>query len=190
MNKRIVRMSIVILILAGIVAVGIGWKLSANSPALLSEEEVVQGVLAQYPGEVVRTYLENDAYVIQVQMVKGLYELRVDADEGEITSIERLEAVVPDETIPDVVEPTKNPITGTDKGVITLVTREEAIALSLKQVPGIVREMEFKDKGGSGYYLVEIETDDGREAIVQVNGISGVIMSVTWDDDDDNDLDD
>ncbi len=178
-------MSVVVLILLGLATIGLVWKPWTSSPVLLSEEEVVRDVLVQYPGEIVSTTLENDAYVIQLQREKGLYELRVDGDEGEITSIERLEAVVTDEIIPDVVEPTKNPITGTDKGVRTLVTREEAIALSLKQVPGIVREMKFKDKDGSGYYLVEIETDDGREAVVQVNGISGVIMSVTWDDDDD-----
>ncbi|WP_145939635.1 PepSY domain-containing protein [Paenibacillus glacialis] len=190
MNKRIVRMSVVVLILLGLATIGIVWKPWASSPVLLSEEEVVRGVLVQYPGEVVSTLLENDAYVIQVQRVKGLYELRADTDKGAITSIKRLEVVVPDAILPDVVEPTKNHTIDTDKGSTALITGDEAIALSLKQVPGTVQEMEFRGKDESGYYLVEIDTDDGREAVVQVNGISGVIMSVTWDDNDSHDNED
>ncbi|WP_438349464.1 PepSY domain-containing protein [Paenibacillus sp. FA6] len=182
MNNKIVRISVVVLIVLGLVTIGVVWRSWASTPVLLSEGEVVQGVLAEYPGEVMSTSLENDAYVVQVQMVKGLYELRVDADGGAITSIKRLEAVVP-----DVIEPTKKPTTDTDKGSTAVVTRDEAIAISLKQVPGTVEEVEFRGKHESGYYLVEIDTDDGREAVVQVNGITGVIMSVTWDDDDDKD---
>ncbi|OAB36513.1 hypothetical protein PGLA_20865 [Paenibacillus glacialis] len=183
-------MSVVVLILLGLATIGIVWKPWASSPVLLSEEEVVRGVLVQYPGEVVSTLLENDAYVIQVQRVKGLYELRADTDKGAITSIKRLEVVVPDAILPDVVEPTKNHTIDTDKGSTALITGDEAIALSLKQVPGTVQEMEFRGKDESGYYLVEIDTDDGREAVVQVNGISGVIMSVTWDDNDSHDNED
>lgn len=194
MNNKIVRISVVVLIVLGLVTIGVVWRSWASSPVLLSEGEVVQGVLAEYPGEVMSTSLQNNAYVVQVQMVKGLYELRVDADGGAITSIKRLKAADPDETLPDdqppqqpgVIEPTKKPTTVTDKGSTALVTDDEAIAISLKQVPGTVEEVEFRGKYESGYYLVEIDTADGREAVVQVNGITGVIMSVTWDDDDDD----
>jgi uncharacterized membrane protein YkoI len=234
MSKRIVRLSVVVLVILGITTGGIVWKSWASSPVLLSEEEVVQIVLGQYPGEVVSVSLENDAYVIQIELVKGLYELSVDADEGTINSIRRLEATVPnkiapdkepsDQLIPDreqpdketpdiiipdkelpmkespmkespvkvpiqepeVVEPTKNPTKNptldVDKGSITLVTREKAAVLSRKQVPGTVHNIELRGKDISSYYLVKIITEDNREAVVQVNGISGAIMSVTWDD--------
>lgn len=194
MNKRIVWISGVVLIIAGVVTLGAVWKSWASSPVLLSEEEVTHVVLAEYPGEVVSTSFENDVYRIQVQLEKGLYELMVAADEGEINSIKRLENVVPDEIQPDDVpiqepdvdEPHKNPTPDNDKVSSSLVSSDEAIALSLKQVPGTVQEIEFRGKDTGRYYLVEIDTDDGREAVVQVNGISGAIMSVTWDDEADD----
>jgi uncharacterized membrane protein YkoI len=215
MSKKIVRLSVVVLIILGITTSGIVWKSWASSPVLLSEEEVVQIVLDQYPGEVVSISLENDAYVIQIELVKGLYELSVDADEGIINSIRRLQAVVPDKIAPDkeqpdketpdiiipdkelpmkespvkvpiqepdVVEPTKNPTLEVDKGSTTLVTRHNATVLSQKHVPGTVHNIELRGKDISSYYLVKIITEDNREAVVQVNGISGAIMSVTWDD--------
>ena len=39
-------------------------------------------------------------------------------------------------------------------------------------------------------YLVEIEANDGREATVEINAITGKINTLTWDDDDDDDDDD
>ncbi|AJS59360.1 PepSY domain-containing protein [Paenibacillus sp. IHBB 10380] len=192
MNKKIGWISSAVLIIAVVVTLGTVWKSWANSPDILSEEEVIRVVLAEYPGEIVNTSLENDAYRIQVQLEKGLYELRVNAGAGGITSIKRLEAVVPDELQPDEVpnpkpnvdKPHNNPTTGSGKGSSNLVTSDKAIALALKQVPGNVQEVEFRGKDANRYYLVEIDTEDGREAVVQVNGISGAIMSVTWDDDD------
>ncbi|MHA7965292.1 PepSY domain-containing protein [Paenibacillus sp. CAU 1782] len=76
-------------------------------------------------------------------------------------------------------KPTSNPA--------ILISEEEAIALALKKVPGTVKDVDRENEGGRWYYFVEIETKDGREADVQLNAASGAIVSVTWDDDDDDD---
>jgi hypothetical protein len=49
-------------------------------------------------------------------------------------------------------------------------------------VNGMVDEIELRKLSKESYYLVEINTVDGREAVIQVNEITGIIMSVIRDD--------
>ena len=44
-------------------------------------------------------------------------------------------------------------------------------------------DLEAKNINGMTYYLVEIEANDGREATVEINAITGKINTLTWDDD-------
>ena len=67
------------------------------------------------------------------------------------------------------------------------LTEEQAKNAALKEVPGTVDDIEAKNVNGMTYYLVEIETNDDREATVEINAITGQINSLTWDDDDDDD---
>jgi uncharacterized membrane protein YkoI len=68
-----------------------------------------------------------------------------------------------------------------------IVTEKKAKSIALQQVQGEVEDLDFRDEGGVRYYLIEIDTPDDREAIVQVNAISGAVMSVAWDEEDDPD---
>ncbi|WP_322905844.1 PepSY domain-containing protein [Paenibacillus sp. SGZ-1009] len=71
----------------------------------------------------------------------------------------------------------------------TSITEKQAEQIALAQVNGEVDDVKFKHSGKTGqqYYLVEIDTPHDREAVVQINAISGAVMSVTWDDEDDSD---
>ncbi|MBY0097016.1 PepSY domain-containing protein [Mesobacillus maritimus] len=63
------------------------------------------------------------------------------------------------------------------------LTEKEAIAIALKQLNGEVEDVELEESGGSTYYLVEIEREgEEAEATIQINAISGEVMSVIWDD--------
>lgn len=63
------------------------------------------------------------------------------------------------------------------------ISEKEAIKIALKQVPGEVDDVDFYRKNNQVYYLVEIEVDDEREeAVIQVHAITGAVMSITWDD--------
>ena len=72
------------------------------------------------------------------------------------------------------------------------LTSDKAGKLAAAHIKGEVEDISLKTaKDGKKFYLVEIDVDDDREAVVQVNAISGAIMSVVWEkDDDDNDNDD
>lgn len=64
-----------------------------------------------------------------------------------------------------------------------MITKEYAKKVSLAKVPGTVEDIEYRDEDdGSRYYLVEIEKSNGKEATIQVNAITGKIMTITWDD--------
>lgn len=68
----------------------------------------------------------------------------------------------------------------------SFLSEKEAEQKALAKVPGEVDDIELRGtNSGNPYYLVEIDLEDGREAIVQVNAISGAIRSVTWDEDED-----
>ncbi|ANY68026.1 hypothetical protein BBD42_17245 [Paenibacillus sp. BIHB 4019] len=70
------------------------------------------------------------------------------------------------------------------------ISPDEAEAIALKQIKGKVEDIELKSSDRSRYYLVEIDTPDDREATVQVHAVTGAIMSITWDEDDDDREDD
>lgn len=63
-----------------------------------------------------------------------------------------------------------------------LLTAEEAEQRALEHIPGEVDDVDWKQVDGTGFYLVEIELPDGREAVVQIHAITGEVMSVSWDD--------
>ncbi|MCQ6274472.1 PepSY domain-containing protein [Bacillus sp. V3B] len=67
------------------------------------------------------------------------------------------------------------------------LTEQDAIALALQQVPGVVEDVDVETINGVGYYFVEVETIDDREATIEINAITGEVKSLTWDDDDDDD---
>lgn len=223
------------------------WKPWERGREQLSAEAAAQAVLAQYPGEILHSTLQDGAYMIQLRSETGLYDVQVDATTAAVQSIQRLE------TSPQVEEKTLwsreqmksellkqraseqlvslelveqqgspvysavvkakdnsrqeltiDPYTGeilaskaiktvpssSEVGGVTsepkFLSEKQAQQKALVRVPGEVDDVELRGtKSGNPYYLVEIDLEDGREATVQVNAISGAIRSVTWDKDDD-----
>ncbi|WP_404329812.1 PepSY domain-containing protein [Mesobacillus maritimus] len=63
------------------------------------------------------------------------------------------------------------------------ITEQEAIEIALNQLNGEVDDVELEQSGGHTYYLVEIEREgEEAEATIQINAISGEVMSVFWED--------
>nr|WP_306813016.1 PepSY domain-containing protein [Paenibacillus soyae] len=197
---------------AGAVAAALWTWQGRDNGTVVSKEEAMQSVLEHYPGEITSAMLDGEAYRIELRTEQGLYALAVDSESGSIASVERLSAVgdVPETPQPTSGEaspepsltPSATPVPSAGGGSgnegtanpsspapspaatqkPSLLSAEEAGKLASSHVQGTVDNVE---RGEGGDYLVEIETNDGREAVVQVNAISGAVMSVSWDDDDD-----
>ncbi|WP_427179650.1 PepSY domain-containing protein [Paenibacillus sp. TC-CSREp1] len=222
------------------------WKPWEPGREQLSAEAAAQAVLAQYPGEILHSTLQDGAYMIQLRSETGLYDVQVDATTAAVQSIQRLETspqveektllsreqmkselskqrtgeqLVSLELIEQQGSPvysavvkakdnsrqelTIDPYTGevlsskaikadpsSEAGGKTsepkFLSEKQARQKALSRVPGEVDDVELRGtNSGNPYYLVEIDLEDGREATVQVNAISGAIRSVTWDKDDD-----
>ncbi|MCJ8008176.1 PepSY domain-containing protein [Lederbergia wuyishanensis] len=63
-----------------------------------------------------------------------------------------------------------------------ILTKEKAAQIALKNVSGKVDDIEFEQSNGVTYFLVEVDRENDKDATVQINAISGEIMSITWDD--------
>ncbi|GAB6927645.1 hypothetical protein JCM10914A_16280 [Paenibacillus sp. JCM 10914] len=193
-----------VLVAAGLIVTAALWNPLGSTTTALSSDEAVEHVLGQYDGEVMETVREGDAYRLVLQSETGRYELRVDAYTGGMVSINQLSAAEPEpdtglEPNPDSEGPVNQPDSaeGPTEGApgdpkdpgaadfpTTMITKEQAVKLSLEKVAGTIEDVEYRESKRSRYYLVEIEQADGREATVQVHAITGEIMSLTWDDED------
>lgn len=188
----------------------------ADSGPKLTLAEVERRVLNTYEGSIVDSRLQGSDVVVFLKTGQGLYELIVKRDNGDIAEIRRLEEYAQDDlsagpsdpegepateepgTAPPATQPDNKPPGGEGtQGEGTspprtdgFISEKEATSLALKKVSGQVKDIDIEDEGGTRYYLIEIETGDGREAEVQLNAASGKVISVTWDDDDTDDDDD
>ncbi|MFC9710814.1 PepSY domain-containing protein [Paenibacillus sp. NPDC056933] len=146
----------------------------AEEKTLWSREQIKTELLKQTDAELVSLELvEQQGSPVYVAVLKmkgnGQEQWTIDPYNGEKLSSKTLEASSPDET---TGEGTKTPF----------LSEKEAERKALAKVPGEVDDIELRGtNSGNPYYLVEIDLEDGREAIVQVNAISGAIRSVTWD---------
>lgn len=63
------------------------------------------------------------------------------------------------------------------------LAEEEVEKIAMAEVAGEVDDTELRGEDtGHPYYLVEIDTEDDKEAVIQIHAITGKVQSVTWDD--------
>lgn len=150
----------------------------AEEKTLWSREQIKTELLKQTDAELLSLELvEQQGIPVYLAVFKMKDNTReqwtIDPYTGEKQSSKTLESSSPD---PTTGEGTKT----------SFLSEKEAEQKALARIPGEVDDIELRGtNSGNPYYLVEIDLEDGREAIVQVNAISGAIRSVTWDDDDD-----
>lgn len=151
----------------------------AEEKTLWSREQMKSELLKQRAGEqlVSLELVEQQGSPVYTAVVKAKdnsrQELTIDPYTGEILSSKAIKSPSPSEA------------GGTEKEP-QFLSEKQAKQKALARVPGEVDDVELRGtNSGNPYYLVEIDLEDGREATVQVNAISGAIRSVTWDKDDD-----
>ncbi|MCM3135634.1 PepSY domain-containing protein [Paenibacillus polysaccharolyticus] len=159
-------------------------RLEANPQSeektLWSREQMKSELLKQRAGEqlVSLELVEQQGSPVYTAVVKGKdnsrQELTIDPYTGEVISSKAIKSTPSSEA------------GGTTEKEPQFLSEKQAEQKALARVPGEVDDVELRGtNSGNPYYLVEIDLEDGREATVQVNAISGAIRSVTWDKDDD-----
>ncbi len=149
----------------------------AEEKTLLSREQIKTELRKQTDEQLVSLELvEQQGSPVYLAVLKMKDNRReqwtVDPYNGEKQSSQTLDA------------PASEP--GNENDAPQFLSEKEAEQKALARVPGEVDDTELRGtNSGNPYYLVEIDLEDGREAIVQVNAISGAIRSVTWDEEED-----
>ncbi|MFF2479818.1 PepSY domain-containing protein [Paenibacillus sp. NPDC058071] len=160
-------------------------------------EEARQTILSQYQGELSELPATGAAYRFQLENDQGRYELEVGRNSNNIVSIRLLERYrAPVQTTKPPVnssvpseEATPRPSVSPDVIESIRLTESEAAAVALAKIKGNVSDIDLDKENGKWYYFVEIKTEDGREATIQLHASSGRIESVTWDNDKEDESD-
>ncbi|MDQ0270853.1 PepSY domain-containing protein [Cytobacillus purgationiresistens] len=131
------------------------------------DEKTIKDTLVESGREIIslEKKLEEgkEIFVAEVKEENGEVLIKLDAGSGKVLSEKAIDKSVEEEAP-------------------KILSEAEAIEIALEAVKGTVDDdIEFERIGGHGYYLIEIETDDDREAVVQVHAITGVVK-ISWED--------
>lgn len=192
-KKTIIRTTIAVLVILLLIFAA-QRLLMGRSGQPMPAEQAKQAVLEEYSGTVTSLALQSGKYVAELERDQGRYELQLDASSGEILSIVLLQPAATSAVTP-APQPASTPSAGSSAppsaspvpSAGRVFSEEEAIQLALQEVPGEPDDVETGINASGAFYLVEVKTFDDREAIVQVDAVSGNIMSVSWEDQDDED---
>jgi uncharacterized membrane protein YkoI len=151
-----------------------------------------------YSGEIIEISEQPTTYMITMELDKGTYEIEMNRETGDISRMIRKTVTASKDVETDSPEKSNQPSTNPEEpnkdenteqkpDVIvppppTIITEDEAISIALQNVNGEFDDIKLKQSGDLTYYLVEIETDDRKEATVQIHAISGELLSISWDD--------
>lgn len=133
----------------------------------LSETDVEELIKTDFTGEInqIDKKAESGRYFYYVTVKEGTAKtkIKLDAQTGSIIESVKKE-------IPDPIED------------ISGISEQEAMKIALEQVKGgKVDDVDLEESDGLYFYLIEVEQNDG-EATVQINAITGEVMSIVWDD--------
>jgi uncharacterized membrane protein YkoI len=138
----------------------------------ISEKEIREIVRENQQGDIKSVEEKQEKgksfYYAIVQSGTEKTIVKLESETGKV--IDKVTEKIPDkETIPTPQEPSKK------------LTEKEATKIALQKVQGEIDDVELEELNGVSYYLVEIEREDEQEATVQINSISGEVISIVWD---------
>lgn len=138
---------------------------------ILSEEDIRNKVAQNFNGEIQKIMLNKDEkapfYQIELSDQQSLTSLTVDALSGTVIAESKTETTPPEQQQ-------------------VLISKERAIEIAQGRMKGEVDYISYKKTDDGGYYLLEIDGEED-EATFQIHAISGEILSITNDEDDDDD---
>ncbi|MGJ7913060.1 PepSY domain-containing protein [Neobacillus sp. LXY-1] len=168
-----------------VILIFLSWKLYSHSNAtetLLSKNEAQKLIQDRYQGKVLQIKLTNQQYLIDLNKDNHIYRIKLDAVSGQVLSFKRNNSTQgPPETEP-TKPPSDSPTTPGQQVPTKKLTESEAKQIATREVQGTIKHVQLETNEGVEYYLVEIETNEGLKAVVQINAITGKVTAISWDD--------
>jgi uncharacterized membrane protein YkoI len=180
------KTGVIFLILAVVLIGGILFLTVQDSGKdLLTDEEIEQMVLDQYPGEITELVLdrERSAYHATVVTDERVYEMMLDSQSGEVQSIRQTAWIDPNESRsePEDEEDPNSSEADSDAGEHAMLSHEEVREIALNEFDGIVTELELDEDDGRMLYEIEIENGEA-EAEMLIDAYTGQIVMIEIDD--------
>jgi uncharacterized membrane protein YkoI len=192
---RIMSQTIIKKVGLGIIAIVvlsvIIWQLmkSITFAEPLTQEDAMSKVQNMYKAEIVKVEQQQNKYVMTIKVQSGTYEIVINRETGEVGNLKQIKnetvsgnKVVDKQTNPPSPTTETPPTTQSPDEPVRTITEEEAVAIALQNISGTVDGIKTNQSNGVTYYLIEVERTDGEEGTVQINGITGEVISITWDD--------
>lgn len=154
---------------------------------LITKDEAIAIAMKQAKGTVTKAKLDDDDggkhYDIEIKDGTYEYDFEIDAITGKILELEKDR----NDDGKKVNKQENIQVTATNnKG--KLLTKEQAIAIALKQVKGTVTEVDLDDDDGRKQYEIEIKNGT-YEYEFEIDAITGKVLKFEEDRDDDQDDD-
>jgi uncharacterized membrane protein YkoI len=138
----------------------------------IPEADMKAKIAEQYGSEPSSIALKNNVYSATVESETQTTEAEYDAVTGE-----QIKESVTEK------EPAEPPAQEEAPKQSVRLTPSEAGAIAVKEIPGeLDDDIDFEDTEDGGYYMVQVETADDREADIQIHAITGKILTISWDD--------
>lgn len=140
----------------------------------IPEADMKAKIAEQYGSEPSSIALKDNVYSATVEDETRTTEAEYDAVTGEQIDESVTEKEPAKEETPPAQEAPKPSVR---------LTPSEAANIALNEIPGeLDDDIEFEETQDGGYYMVQVEAGDDREADIQVHAITGEILTVSWDD--------
>ena len=154
------------------------WQKFSPAAEFLTEEEAQTLVENSYKGEVTKINLHDDQYIIKMQRNHIVYQIVLGVSNKEVLSFTKIESIdhSPQEKLPKETEEREK------EEPSKILSEAEAGKIALGEVEGIIDDIDLESNDRYPFYLIDIETKDDREAVVQIDAATGKVLSVTWDD--------
>jgi uncharacterized membrane protein YkoI len=152
------------------------------SADMLTEKEAEKLVKERYQGNISSIKLANQQYHIELEKQNHLYSVKLDSSSGKVLSFTQTGTATGTTTTKPTPAQTPPQQEEVKEETPKRLSDKEAVEIAVTQVQGEVDDIWLETENNQTYYLIKIETNDDREATVQIHAITGDVMSVAWDD--------
>ncbi len=168
-----------------VITIFAGWekfRIFNASSEILSKKEAQNLMQDRYQGKVIQIKLTNKQYHIEFEKQGNIYNVRLDSVSGQVLSFTRIVSKALQFDNQPTKFPSESPPSTPQSDPSKKLTELDAEQIAKNQVNGTIKHISAETSEEGTYYLVELETQDGQEAVVQIHAITGKVMAVSWDD--------
>ena len=154
-------------------------------PNTLTTTEITTQVERVYNASVQSLIKKSDYYVASFNKDGNIYEVHLNPITGQFSNLQVIYQNEANKTANtsnhEAIESEKLDEDTHNIETNVLLTEQQAIELALKEIPGEIDSVDFKETTDGGNYLIEIEQEK-YEITIQIHAITGKILSIQYDD--------